>query len=83
MLTLKGLSCNWQKSAKGRKTVLFSFNNVGGADCGLGWSGSGEGVMATFNPLVTVGFEFQLLPGWRNFKLKLQCKALNMVNRGG
>jgi hypothetical protein len=25
---------------------------VGGTDCGLGWSGSGEGVMATFNLLV-------------------------------
>jgi len=34
----------------------------GGTDFGLGWSGSGEGVMATFNPLVTLGFEFQLLP---------------------
>lgn len=44
---------------------------VGGTDCGLGWSGFEEGVMATFNPLVTLGFEFQLLPGWRNFKLKL------------
>jgi len=31
----------------------------------------GMGVMATFNPLVALGFEFQLLPGWRNFKLKL------------
>ena len=40
---------------------------VGGADCRLGWSGSGEGVMATFNPLVTVGHEFQLLLGWRNY----------------
>jgi len=56
---------------------------VGGADCGLGRSGSGVGVMAIFNPLVTVRFEFQLLPGWRNFKLKLLYDALNMVHRGG
>jgi hypothetical protein len=34
MLALKSLSCNWQKSAKGRKTVLFSFNSDGGADYG-------------------------------------------------
>jgi hypothetical protein len=43
---------------------------VGSTDCGLGWTGCGEGVKATFNPLVTLAFEFQLLPVWINFKLK-------------
>jgi hypothetical protein len=54
---------------------------VGDTDCGLGWSGSGEGVMATFNLLETLGSEFQLLPGWRNFKLKLHKNALSAVHR--
>ena len=48
-----------------------TFKRVGGTDCELGWSGCGEGAMATFSLLVTLGFELQLLPEWRKFKLKL------------
>jgi hypothetical protein len=58
-----------------RVTVKY----VGGTDCGLGWSCSGEGVMATFNLLVTLELEFQLLPGWRNFKLELHKNAVSAV----
>jgi hypothetical protein len=40
---------------------------VGDTDCGLDSSGTGEGVMTTFNPSVTLVFEFQLPPRTEEF----------------